>query len=249
MTTIPRPFPQALPHGKLREVLPGIHFVTGSVPMPGPLPVRFSRNMTIVKEGERLVLVNSVRLDDAGLAALDALGRVTDVIRLAANHGMDDPFYKDRYGAKVWALRGQRYTAGFDTNAPQTYFQADVEMDATTQLPLAGAQLYVIDSTPPEGILILERNDGVAIAGDCLQHWHQTDEYFSWLGKVMMRAMGFIKPQNVGPGWLKFCKPPAEQLRGILKLRFANVLTSHGDIVLGDAVARYRPAIERVTSG
>ena len=55
-----------------------------------------------------MILVNSVRLDVAGLAALEALGRVTDVIRLAGNHGMDDPFYKDRYGAKVWAVRGQR---------------------------------------------------------------------------------------------------------------------------------------------
>src|SRR5579871_4123106 len=54
MTMQPRPFPAALPHGALREVLPGLFFVTGTVPMPGPLPVRFSRNMTVVREGERL---------------------------------------------------------------------------------------------------------------------------------------------------------------------------------------------------
>ena len=128
--------------------------------------------MTIVRQGDRLVLVNSVRLDEAGLAALDALGRVTGVMRLAGNHGMDDPFYKDRYAAKVWVVRGQRYTAGTKTGVPQPYFTPDAEMDATTALPLAGAQLYVIDSRPPEGILILEQHDGVAIAGDCLQHWH-----------------------------------------------------------------------------
>lgn len=61
MSTQPRPFPPALPHGELREVLSGIYIVTGTVAMPGPLPVRFSRNMTIVREGARLVLVNSVR--------------------------------------------------------------------------------------------------------------------------------------------------------------------------------------------
>jgi hypothetical protein len=224
-----------------------MYFVTGTVGMPGPLPVRISRNMTIVKEGERLVLINSVRLNDPGLRALDALGKVTDVIRLAANHGMDDPFYKDRYGAKVWAVRGQRYTAGFDTSSPRTYFEPDAEMDAVTALPLAGARLYVIDSQPPEGLLLLERHDGTLIAGDCLQHWHETDSYFSWLGKLMMRTMGFIKPYNVGPGWLKFCKPPKEQLRGILALRFINVLPSHGAAVLGDAMSHYRPAIERVS--
>src|SRR5262245_26257149 len=216
MTTQPRPFPPALPHGEIREVLSGIYLVTGTMAMPGPLPVRFSRNMTIVREDNRLVLVNSVRLDDAGLRTLDGLGKVTDVIRLAANHGMDDPFYKDRYGAKVWAVRGQRYTAGFNTSSPQTYFTPDAEMDAATALPLSGARLYTIASQPPEGLLRLDQHDGTIIAGDCLQHWHEPDPYFSWLGKNMMRVMGFIKPYNIGPGWLKQGKPPKEHLRGIL---------------------------------
>ena len=38
--------------------------------------------MVVVREGERLVLVNTVRLNDAGLEALDALGTVTDTIRV-----------------------------------------------------------------------------------------------------------------------------------------------------------------------
>src|ERR1700742_4164997 len=101
MAVVARPFPAALPHGELREVLPGIHFVTGSLRLPGRLPLRFSRNMTVIVEGEPLTLVNTVRLDEAGLAALDKLGKVTDVIRIAAFHGMDDPFYADRYGARV----------------------------------------------------------------------------------------------------------------------------------------------------
>lgn len=247
MSTVPRPFPPALPHGPLNEVLPGIFFVKGTLRMSGFLPVAFSRNMTVIKEGERLVIVNSVRLDDAGLAQLDALGRVSDVIRIAGNHGMDDPFYKDRYKAKVWVLRGQRYTAGFNASAPQTYFTPDVEVDAATALPLQGAQIYRIDSHPPEGILVLERNDGVAIAGDCFQHWHETDPYFSFAAKIMMPVMGFIKPHNIGPGWLKNCKPPVEQIRGILNLNFTHVLPAHGAPVLGEARAKYRPAVERLT--
>ncbi len=246
MPILPRPFQPALPHGELREVLPDTFLVTGTVKLPGSMPLRFSRNMTVVREGERLVLVNSVRLDEAGLAALDRLGKVTDVVRLAGFHGMDDPFYKDRYGAKVWALRGQRYTAGFAPTG-EPYFTADVEMDAATPLPLGGARLYVIDSTPPEGILLLDRSGGIAIAGDCLQHWHQSDAYFSWLARIVMPMMGFIRPHNVGPAWLKQAKPSRAQLRGILDLPFANVLPSHGAPVLGGARDRYRPAIERVS--
>jgi hypothetical protein len=214
--------------------------------MPGPLPIRFSRNMTVVREGGRLVLINAVRLNDAGLAALDALGKVTDVLRLAANHGMDDPFYADRYKAKVWAVKGQRYTAGFNTSATKTYFQADVEMDATTELPLAGARLQVIRSQPPEGLLVLSRHGGLIVAGDCLQNWGKTDPFFSVFGSLMMKMMGFIRPANIGPAWLRQCKPPKEDLRAILAHPFANVLPAHGAPVMGGAADLYRPAIDRV---
>ena len=215
--------------------------------MPGPLPVRFSRNMTILREGERLVLVNSIRLDDAGLKALDALGKVTDVIRLAANHGMDDPFYRERYGAKVWAIAGQRYTSGFNTNAKNVYFEPDVQMDERTQLPVAGARLIVIHSKPPEGLLVLEGGGGTIVSGDCLQNWAEPDAYFSWLGKAMMRAFGFIRPHNIGPGWVKQCKPPKEELRALLDVRFENVLPAHGTPVIGGALDLYRSALERVS--
>jgi hypothetical protein len=216
-------------------------FVTGTVKMPGP--VRFSRNMTVVRRGDRLILVNTLRLDDAGLAALDKLGKVTDVIRLAANHGMDDPFYAERYNAKVWAVKGQRYTAGFNTSAPVTYFTAHHEMEPASELPIPGAKLFQFDSNPPEGMLLV---GDTIISGDCLQHWATSDEYFSFLGTAMMKMMGFIKPHNVGPGWLKQCKPPKDQLRAILDLPFTNVLTAHGGAVIGGARDHYRAAIERV---
>ena len=229
-------------------MLPGLYFVTGTVRLPGALPVRFSRNMTVVKRGDRLVLVNSVRLDDAGLAALDKLGKVTDVVRLAANHGMDDPFYAERYGAKVWVVKGQRYTAGFDTKRPETYFTPHHEIAAGDALPIDGAKLVVFDAQPPEGMLLLPDDGGTMISGDCLQHWETPDAYFSGLAKVMMRLLGFVKPHNVGPAWLKQHKPPKPQLHGVLDHAFANVLPAHGAAVIGNARELYRPALERVSA-
>ena len=246
MPLVERASPAALPHGPIREIFPDVHFVTGTIAMPGP-GVRFSRNMTVLREGERLVLVNTVRLDDAGLTALDALGKVTDVVRIAANHGMDDPFYKKRYGAKVWSVKGQRYTAGFDTSAPDVYLEPDVEMDETTALPIAGARLVVLHAKPPEGLLVLERHGGTIVSGDCLQHWDAPDEYFSFVAKIMMRFMGFFRPHNVGPAWLKQSKPPKDELRAILDVDFANVMTAHGKPVVGGAREHYRAAIERAT--
>ncbi len=227
-------------------MLPDVFFVTGTIAFPGPLPMRASRNMTVIREGERLIVINSVRLDDVGIAALDKLGKVTDVIRLAANHGMDDPFYAARYGAQVWAVSGQRYTAGFSTSNPETYFTPHIEIDASTKLPLEGASLYRIESTPPEGLLMLSRHGGVIVAGDCLQNWAAPDAYFNWAARPVMRMMGFFKPHNVGPGWFKQGKPPLAQMRGILGLPFANVLPSHGAPVLGGALDLFRPAIDRV---
>jgi hypothetical protein len=245
MAVVARPVPPAQPHGDIREVLRGIFFVTGTMGMPGPLPVRFSRNMTIVRTEDRLVLVNTVRLDDRGLAALDRLGKVTDIVRLAANHGSDDPFYADRYRAKVWVLKGQRYTAGFDTRARDTYFSPDVEADEATELPIAGTRLHFIHSEPPEGLLVLPDHGGTVISGDCFQNWAATDERFNWLGSAMMRLMGFMKPHNVGPGWLRQCRPPPQELRAILDRPFANVLPAHGVPVIGRAAELYRAAIER----
>ena len=235
------PFPPALPHGELEEPLPGVFFVTGTLAMNAAM--RFSRNMTVVREGERLVLLNTLRLSPAGLDALDALGKVTDVVRLAGFHGMDDRFYKDRYGAKVWAIRGQRYRKAFETQGPP-YFEPDVEVGPGDALPLEGASLHVFSCTPPEAILVLPRHGGIAITGDSLQNWATTDRYFSLPAKVAMKLMGFVKPHNIGPGWAKAAKPAAAELRAVLDLEFEHLLPAHGAAVLGGAKASYRPVIE-----
>jgi hypothetical protein len=238
-----RTHPPALAHGELHELFPDVFFLTGTMRMPGPVPIRFSRNMTVVRDGERLTLLNSVRLDDEGLDALDALGRVTDVVRLAGYHGVDDPFYKERYGAQVWTVSGQRYASGFDQRGT-SYLTPDVEMTPSTELPMADATLHVIAGNPPEGLVLLDRAGGVLIAGDALQNWQSPDEYFSWPSKVMMRKMGFIRPHNIGPAWLKQSKPPVEDLQALLDIEFEHVLPAHGAPVRGRARDSYRPGIE-----
>jgi hypothetical protein len=238
-----RKYPPAFAHGTLHELFPDVFFVTGSMRMNGPVPIRFSRNMTVVRDGERLTLVNTVRLDAAGLAKLDSFGHVTDIVRLAGYHGMDDPFYKERYGAKVWVVAGQRYATGFDQKG-DTYLQPDIEMTSSTELPMEGASLHVIAGRPPEGLLLLERAGGVLVAGDALQNWEDADPYFSWPGRVMLRKMGFLKPHAIGPAWLRQTKPRLEDLRALLEIDFEHVLPAHGAPVRGSARDSYRPGIE-----
>ncbi|MFO0565621.1 MAG: hypothetical protein U0263_08160 [Polyangiaceae bacterium] len=243
-----REHPKATAHGSLREVFDDVFVVTGSFEMRFGVPIRFSRNMVVLRQDGALTLVHSVRLDEAGLAALEELGKVEHVIRLAGFHGMDDPFYAERYGAKVWCLKGQLYTSGLEPpKAENAYYRADVEMDESTELPVRGAKLFTFRSAKvPEGILVLEREGGILITGDSLQNWPRVDEYFSFLGGLMMRMMGFIKPHNLGPGWLRAAKPDAADVRRILDLDFQHVLPVHGEPVIGGAKEAYRPAIERL---
>lgn len=242
-----RPFPKACPHGELRELFSDVFFVSGGVRMNAVFS--FSRNMTVLRHGKSLTLVNTMRLGDDGLAALDALGKVEHVIRLAGFHGMDDPFYKDRYGATVWNIEGQAYAAGFGAQkaGPKTYFEADRTITDESELPIPGASLYQFKTAiTPDGLLVLDRDGGIIVAGDSMQNWATTDRYFSFMAKPVMKVMGFIKPHNIGPGWLKGAKPDPAEVRAILDLDFDHVLPAHGSEVIGNARELFRPAIERV---
>lgn len=237
----PRPHPPVQPHGTLNELFPGIHFVTGTVAIKAPLPTRFSRNMTVIAEDGALTLINSLRLDETGLAALEALGEVRNVIRLAGFHGMDDPYYAERYGARVWSVDAP-YAPGFNEGAP--YFTPDEIMTRDSVLPIRNARLLLFESASPgEGLLYLDRDGGIIVSGDCLQNWAKPDRFFSLPARLIMRLMGFIKPHNIGPGWLKTAKPDPAEIRDRLNVEFAHVLPVHGAPVLGDAAAKYASAL------
>jgi len=243
-----RPFPEAQKHGPLEALFDDVYFVTGGMRMARP-PLSFSRNMTVLRNDDALTLVNSVRLNDSGLAELDKLGQVENVVRLAGFHGTDDPFYKDRYGATVWAIEDQLYVSGFEQAEERAYFQPDQFISDSSHLPVPGARLYRFGSAKPgEGLLLLERDGGILIAGDCLQNWQRTDQYFSLIARLMMPLKGFIKPHNIGPGWLQAVKPDPDELRGLLTLDFEHVLPAHGSPVIGGARDKYRDTIQRVAT-
>ena len=242
--------PPASPHGPFREVFEGVWFVRGGIKMPMIVPVKFGRAMTVVRGDDGLVLFNSMRLSDDGLRDLESLGELKHVVRLAGFHGRDDGFYRDRYGAKVYAVQGQSYFRGMNPKKGKPFMEPDVWLTEQSDLPLRDGRLKVIGSCrPPEALCLLERHGGVLIAGDSLQHTPEPDEYFNVPGKLMMKRMGFMKPYNVGPGWLQFARPSAADVRSILELDFAHVLPSHGDVVIGDAREKYRPAIEGELKG
>ncbi len=220
-----------MPHGDLQEVLPGVHFVTGTTrPFLEGKQWQFSRNMTVVREGDALTLINTVRLGDAGLAALDRLGEVKHVVKIGSFHGFDDAFYVDRYGAKLWALAGMEHEGGLPTDA---VLGAD-------SMPFAGAKLFVFATAKiPEGLVLIEREGGIVVACDSLQNWAEVDRFFSDESANMMTEFGFIKAANVGPGWARFAEPAASDFERVLALPFKHLLSPHGSPILHDAKERF----------
>ena len=100
-------FPEQLLHGDIREIFPDVFFVKGQSKFEAQgNMVQFARAMTIVRDGENLTLVNTVRLSEDGLRVLDDLGKVKNIVRIGANHGRDDAFYSYHYDVPVWALAG-----------------------------------------------------------------------------------------------------------------------------------------------
>ena len=123
--------------------------------------------------------------------------------------------------------------------------QAFHEQSEESPLPIDDATLKIFaTSNPPEAVCLLGREGGILIAGDSLQHTPTPDEFFNFVARIVMKRMGFLKPYNVGPGWLQFAKPSVADVRSILDLEFQHVLPCHGDAVIGGAKEKYRPAIE-----
>ncbi|WP_432698142.1 hypothetical protein ACQUQP_07315 [Marinobacterium sp. YM272] len=232
-------FTPALPHGSLEEVFPDVFFVTGSMEtVLQQMDWQFSRNMIVVRDGERLIVINSVRLDEDGLARLDQLGQVTDVVRLGCLHGRDDAFYVDRYKAQYWVL------PGMESEVPA---EAVRILSSDGPLPITDASLFVFATTGiPEGILRLERSGGILIACDALQNWHAPDEYFSDTSRALMQEMGFFTPANLGPVWMQAASPAGEDFTRLKALAFKHVLCGHGQPLYETAHSDFSDRFNRV---
>jgi hypothetical protein len=233
-------FPPALPHGPLEEIFPDVFFVSGVMEtVLQEMDWKFSRNMTVVRDGERLIILNSIRLNEEGLAALERLGEVTDIIRLGALHGRDDAFYVERYKANYWTLAA----AGPDTGISKTH---TLTPDA---LPISDASLFVFETAQlPEAIIRLERSGGILIACDALQNWHGPDEYFSEESNVLMQSMGFFTPANIGPVWLQAATPEMADFERLNQLQYRHVLCGHGAPLKDTAPEAYSVSFKRIFS-
>lgn len=232
-------FPETLPAGPLREILPDIFFVTGQMTSgDGAEQMCYSRNMTVVRDGEDLTILNSVRLDHDGLQALESLGTVRRVVRLGFNHGRDDAFYLDRYKAEFWAITGMELGRGEVISHELVAGQAG---------PCEGSAGFAFETTnQPEAILRLDRHGGVLISCDSLQNLSGPNEFFNELATHVMRKNGFFNPANIGPGWLHKAEPKPDDFARLKQLSYRHVFSGHGDPCLDRADEMFSATFSRV---
>jgi len=218
------PHAPATPHDPIEEIADDLFMVRGSVRMNALM--RISRNMAIVRDQGELSLVNPIRLDAEGERALLALGEIKRILRLGPFHGLDNPYYIDRFGAELWAQ-------GPSDAYPEPAI--DQQLAADRPLPFPGAELFEFEGLEqPESALLIQRDPGVLLTCDSIQHYGDY-RFNSLFARLVMPLIGFPKTTLVGPFWLKLMVPEGHSMKSeferLLTLDFDRLLSAHGSLL------------------
>ena len=226
------------PHGKVEKIDENIFMVRGSIKM-NPL-MRITRNMAIVRQGYELSLINPIRVSREVELQIEALGSIKHLVRLGAFHGIDVPYYSEKYSASMWAQSG---------GSTYTVPKIDNEISAGCQLPFLNAEIIEFNgSMQSECVLLLKVGKGLLLTCDALQNYGDYS-YNNLLAKLLMPLIGFPRATIVGPIWLKFMTPENQSLevefRKLLNLEFDSLLAAHGTLLEAGAHAAVEKAIDK----
>jgi len=237
-SALPPVYPPVYPHDPIEEIAQDVFMVRGSLKMNALL--RISRNMAVIRHGSELTLVNPIRLHAAEEEKLQTLGTIKHVMRLGPMHGVDDSYYVNTFRAAFWCQPGGRI---------YTQPTIDVEMQPDGPLPVPDAELFCFNgAVQPEAVLVLQRENGLLLTCDALQHYGDY-KHNNLPARLVLPLLGFPKTTLVGPVWLKRMTPAAASLKReferLLTHDFDALLSAHGSFLAHGAKAAVRAAIER----
>ncbi len=226
MSTATHTFPAALAHGPITPVTDDVYAVQGSFKMgPG---VHVGRTMTIARTGGELVLFNPVRLSRQGEDELEALGRVAHLVKLSDSHGMDEPYYQNRYQAKTWAFPGAKLAS----------ISADETLAGEGPIPGGRSVLYRGNEGWCEGAYLIPGGGGTLVTCDAIQN-HADHEFTNFGGRMVLRIAGVPSVVAVPNLWRRSQKLSRdgllETLGPLRSLQFEHLVTRHGPASVGKA--------------
>ena len=226
-----------LPHGSLEPLAENLWLVRGSLPR-GNLP----RAMVVYRlDDGRLLIHSAIALDEAGMAAIDALGVVTFIIVPNAFHRLDAARYKARYPS------AQVLTPSFIHDAAAKL----VAVDGHCEDVLPG--LGIACRTPAgvkdsEFVYELPVDGGVAVViTDLLFNLPVLKGFDGWVFK-MIGSSGFFGMTAVGRMLMlnnrgRF-KRWLESQAGRTDIRL--ICVAHGDPIVEDCGPRLQQAADRL---
>lgn len=218
----------AWPHSKIKEILPNIFFVMGTnVTQYEGVTLQHSRNMIIVRNLDKLSLINAVRLTENGLKELTSLGKIENVIKIGSFHGRDDAFYLENYHAKLWSLPNMEH---------ENNRNADYILTPDSLMPFDNCGIIPFNSSKfPEAILHIQQDDGMLITCDSIKNWLTTDEFFSDSTAKIYEQQGIFGCASINKIWLQATQIDKSELLALKKLHFCHLLSAHGQPLLNNA--------------
>lgn len=227
-------FPPAYKHDKIEEVFANVFRVrVQNIEKLFGINLSFNRNMIIVREGQDLTLINSARLSEQGLAELEQLGTVKNLVSMGCAHGKDDRFYIDRYTPKTFFLKGLRHIKGIK--------ECDVVLSNDSEKPFQNCEVTILElGKRIEGAITIQRDGGILLLCDTISTPAQEAKYFNVASKILFTLFGVHKTISQGktivPKTLIFnCKIKKRDLEPLRNLSFNHLLSAHGDPIHDNA--------------
>lgn len=233
-------YPDALPHDNIQKLFPDIYMVQGSIKGG---PVKFNRNMVIIRNDDFLTLINPVRLNPQEEKKLEGLGKIKHVFRQGSIHGRDDAYYVDKFSAEFWCL------ADSDKNYPEPIADPNHIFGVGTLLPIDDADLFVFKETKlPESALLIKRHGGILITCDCIQSWKDWNQC-NFFARLIMPFLGFGLRTLIGGPWLKGMTTQESNLESefgrLLEWEFDHLVGAHGGFCRGTAHQKVEAAVKK----
>jgi hypothetical protein len=218
-------------HGELTKVLDNVYIVRGSFNLG--LGIMIGRTMTIVKRGDDLTVINSIRVNEEVEAEIKKLGTIKHLVRLCTGHGTDDAYFINTFEPTYWSLEGIAPVA--DTKAHDKALTEDGER------PIPDMKLVLFKNTPlkkwHECVIWIPDSDGTLITCDFIQNQTTTD-HTSFMGKHISYWMGFQGECKCSPMWRSANGMDHwDDIERILAWDFENLVAAHGGAKIGGAKA------------
>jgi hypothetical protein len=219
-------------HGPIEEILTDV-FVVRAEDHVAPL-ARVPRNVTILRRGEDLVVIDGMRLAPETEAHLERLGRVRHLVRLGHAHPRDEAYLEDRWRAPTWAPPpAHGATPLADGHAPF----------------LEGTQVFLFrHAAPGEAALVFEHTGGNVLVTAESVHNCVDLEGCSLLVGVALHLAGAVGPARLGRRWLVEAGGPSlrEDFERLLEHDFAHLVCSRGEPMRGGAREAVRRSVAAV---